>query len=179
MQHLILLTIALLIAGLAFTVLKWRGGMHMTFSQHAAATRTSKIYYALLFLITLPILMLFIVEWYVPTNNLPNMFIWFATIAVIFQIVCTWVPEEGGIKTTIHRALTGISGIALLPLVLLIAISSNLSVLVRGVAWGMLVLMIILLGIALINQKGYRYALLLQIGYYTAFFITIVVSTYL
>jgi hypothetical protein len=143
MQHLLLLVITLVTVGLIFTVTRWPGGMHMTFSQHAATSRWSKIYYALLFLVTLPLLMWFFVGWFVPDNNLPDTFLWFAGVAVLFQIICTWVPEEGGIKTTVHRTLTGISGI-----------------------------------IALKNQKGFRWALLLQVGYYATFFIILLTATY-
>ena len=179
MQYLILLTLLLLIAGLAFTVLKWRGGLHMTFSQHAAVSRTASIYYSLLFLITLPILITFFATWYVPANNLPTAFLWFAIISALFQLLCTWFPENGGNSTKIHRILTGISGITLLPLIIMVAVSSDFSLFVRSIAWLSLIVMVFLLSIALKNQNGYRYALLLQIGYYTAFFITILASTYL
>ena len=179
MQHLILLIILLLITGLMFTVTKWKGGLHMTFSRHAATSRWSTIFYALLFLITLPMLMLFFVDWFVPTKNLLSTFLLFAAIACIFQILCTWNPEEGGGKTIVHRILAGISGIALLPLVFIIATSSQLSMTIRSISWSGLLLMILLLGIALANQKGYRFSLLLQIGYYAIFFIIILATTYL
>jgi len=179
MQQLVLLTIFLLIIGLTFTITKWKGGLHLTFSHHAARNRSSKIFYSLLFLITLPILMWFFVAWFVPTNSLPRTFLWFAAIAVIFQIACTFVPEEGGRKTIIHRILAAISGIALLPLIVIVATSTKLSTTVHNAAWIALLVMVTLLGIALSNQKGYRYALLLQIGYYTVFFTIILMATYL
>lgn len=179
MKHLGLLTVLLLIVGLTFTVTKWKGGLHLTFSQHVATKRSSQIFYSLLFLVTLPILMIFFSAWLVPTKHLPNSFLWFAAIAVLFQIVCTWFPEEGGRKTVIHRILTSISGIALLPLMVIIATTTTLSMTIRNAGWLGFLIMITLLGIALSNQKGYRYALLLQIGYYTAFFIVMLMTTYL
>lgn len=150
----------------------------MTFSQHAVASRWSKIYYSLLFIILLPILFLFFALWLVPAKGLPNAFLWIAAISVLFQIACTWVPEEGGRKTVVHRLLTSISGIALLPLVAIIATSSMLLAAVRDVAWVALLAMMALLIIALGNQTGFRYALLLQIGYYAAFFAVILLVTY-
>jgi hypothetical protein len=179
MQHLALLTVLLLIIGLTFTVTKWRGGLHLTFSQHAATNRSSKIFYSLLFITTLPILMLFFMNWLVPTKNLPNEFLWYAAVAILFQIACTLIPEEGGRKTVIHRILTSISGVALLPLMLIIATAPNLSTTIHNTTWIGLLLMIVLLGIALRNQRGYRFALLLQVGYYTIFFIVILMVTYL
>lgn len=150
----------------------------MTFSQHAATSGWSKIFYALIFLVTLPMLMLFFVDWFVPTKNLPSTFLWFAAIACLFQILCTWFPEEGGRKTVIHRILTGISGVSLLPLIAIISTSKNLSITIHNTAWLALLTMLTLLGIALSHQKGYRYALLLQIGYYAVFFIVISITTY-
>lgn len=179
MQHLILLTITLLIVGLAFTMLRWRGGLHMTFSQHAAVNRTATIYYSLLFLVTLPILITFFATWYVPVNNLPSAFLWFAVASALFQIVCTWFPENGGTNTKIHRVLTGLSGVTLLPLMMIIASSSNFSDIVRIITWAALAVMLVLLSIALKNQGGYRYALLLQIGYYATFFMALLISTYI
>lgn len=179
MQHLGLLTFLLLIAGLTFTVTKWRGGLHMTFSQHVAKKRSSKVFYSMLFMTTLPLLMVFFAAWLVPTKNLPIEFLLFATIAVVFQIICTWFPEVGGTKTVIHRILTAISGISLLPLIYIIATAASISMTIRNASWIGLLLMSTLLIIALRNQKGHRYSLLLQIGYYTIFFIVILMATYL
>ncbi len=178
MQHLILITILLLVAGLLYTVKKWPGGLHMTFSQHVAAKRSSKVFYSLLFIAILPMLTIFISEWLVPTKGLPDSFLWITLIAVTFQILSTWFPEEGGRKTTIHRILTGISGIALLPLMFILATASSLSGFVRISAWFAMILMLALLTIALSRQKGYRYALLLQVGYYSLFFGIILLTTY-
>jgi hypothetical protein len=179
MQNLGLLSFLLLGAGLTFTVTKWPGGLHMTFSQHAAVSRWSKVFYSLLFMIVLPVLFLFFAMWFVPAKGLPGAFLWIAAISVLFQIACTWIPEEGGRKTIIHRLLTSVSGVALLPLIVIIATSSNLSTLVRYTAWVALIAMVALLMVALGNQKGFRYALLLQVGYYAAFIGVILLVTYI
>lgn len=136
------------------------------------------MYYSLLFIISLPILYVFFVFWYVPSRSLPYYFIWFITAATMFQIGCTVIPETGKVKTIIHRLLTGISGAALLPAIFIIAIAANLPNITRAVAWLIAFIMTILLCIALANQRGYRWALLLQIGYYGAFFAAILVTTY-
>lgn len=179
MQHLILLVVILLIAGLAYVPVRWPGGLHMTFSQHVAAARWSRIYYSLFFLIILPLLLWFFIAWLVPEKDLPTAFIWFAAVAVAFQIACTFVPEVGGIRTKIHRILTGISGFAMLPLVIMLALAQHLSLFTKFVALGMLVVMLVLLAIALRHQKGHNKALLLQIGYYGGFFIAVLAATYI
>ncbi len=81
--------------------------------------------------------------------------------------------------TTIHRTLTGISGIALLPImILIIATAQSLSTSMVVIAWIALVGMLLLLIVALMNQKGFKYALLLQVGYYSLFFAVILLVTY-
>lgn len=151
----------------------------MTFSQHVVATRWSKIYYAILFLVTLPFFLWFIGSWFIPQKHLPGAFLWFTYVAVLFQIACTWFPEVGAWRTIVHRVLTGISGVAMLPLVAILAMTSSLSSVVRLSSALALGLMIFLLLIALKNQKGYKWALLLQIGYYAAFFVVLLLATYL
>lgn len=178
MQYILVVVIFALICGLTYTIKKWPGGAHMTFSQHAAANRQSKIFYSLLFLVTLPFLLWFMSAWLVPQKSLPVAFTYIAALAILLQIVCTWFPEEGGLKTIIHRVLTGISGVALLPLVAIIATASSLSSITRLIAWVVFAVMIILLAVALSHQKGYRWALHIQITYYALFFLVILFVTY-
>jgi hypothetical protein len=114
----------------------------------------------------------------VPEKGLPIAFVWLSAVAVIFQIACTFVPEVGGIRTKLHRVLTGISGFAMLPLVIMLVLAQHLSFFAKLVAAGMLVVMLVLLAIALKYQRGHKKARLLQTGYYTGFFIAILTATY-
>ena len=134
--------------------------------------------YSLLFIITLPLLYLFFTHWFVPAYDIADIFMWLALVASTFQVACTWVPERGGTMTTVHRILTGISGIALLPTLSIIASTRTVALELRYLAWFGVAFMSGLLIIALAHQKGYRYALLLQIGYYTVFFAIVLLVTY-
>lgn len=178
MQHLGLLSFLLLVVGLLITALKLPGGLSKTFSQRVANSKIAEVLYSLLFILTLPLLYLFFAEWFVPSLGMPQYFLFFAAVAVIFQIVCTWVPERGGTMTTVHRTLTGISGIALLPMVFIIATTQSTSAYLMIVSWIALIGMLTLLAVALLNQKGFKYALLLQVGYYALFFAVILLVTY-
>ncbi|MGB4762146.1 MAG: hypothetical protein WBP12_02180 [Candidatus Saccharimonas sp.] len=178
MQHLVLLSFFLLIVGLVVTAVKLPGGLSKTFSQRVANNKTAEILYALLFITVLPILYLFFTTWFVPVKHVTDLFLWFAAIAVIFQIVCTFVPERGGGMTIVHRVLTGVSGVTLLPMVYIVAITNTLTFEIRLIAWVILGLMVGLFGLALVNQKGFKYALLLQVGYYALFFAIILLATY-
>jgi hypothetical protein len=179
MQHVLLLIIIALILGLGFTIVRWPGGLHMTFSQHVARALWSKIYYALLFLATLPALVWFIATWLIPQKQLPEAFLWFTYAAVLFQILCTWFPDEGGWKSIVHRVSTGVSVIAMLPLIVILATASSLSLFARLSAWGALGFMVVLLATAVSRRTVYKWTLLLQIGYYAAFFSVLVLATYL
>lgn len=178
MQHLGLLSFILLVAGLGLTAFTLSGGLSKTFSQRVSNNKTTEFLYSSLFLVTLPMLYLFFAAWFVPSLNMPQYFLIFAALAVIFQILCTWIPERGGKLTTTHRVLTGISGLALLPMVLIIAVTDSVLTGVKVAAWIALFGMVVLLTVALLNQKGYKYALLLQIGYYALFFAVILSATY-
>jgi hypothetical protein len=179
MQHLLLLVIGLLVAGLTFTVIKWPGGLHMTFSQYAATNRWSKLFYCLLFVVTMPLLLWFFVVWFAPHNNLSAVFSWCAGVAVLFQILCTLVPETGGVRTTVHGALVSVSVLAMMPLVVMIGLSSDISTTVRLAAWIGLAAMLALLCTALMYRQGFRWVLLLQAGYYVAFLGVLLTATYL
>lgn len=178
MQHLIAILVFFLAACLTITALVLPGGLSKTFSQRVANNRVAEVLYSLIFIVALPLLYLFFAAWFVPEKGINTLFLAFAATAVIFQIACTFVPERGGNMTVVHRVLTGISGAALLPLVLMIAITDHFSIEVRLVAWTCLIGMTSLLVIALSHQKGYQYALLLQIGYYGLFFAAVLAATY-
>ncbi len=177
MQHLGLLSFILLAIGLGITATVLPGGLGKTFSQRVANRKTAEILYSLLFITTLPLLYIFFVLWFVAALDMPSYLLYFVAVAAIFQILCTWVPERGGRMTVYHRLLTGISGVALLPVVLIVALYSN-SMVTSITAWTTLVGMLLLLAIALLNQQGYKYALLLQVGYYALFFAVILLLTY-
>lgn len=178
MQHLGLLAIMLLVVGLAVTIMKRPAGLDKTFSQRVANNKKAEVYYALLFVVILPLLYVFFAGWFVPKYSISQSFLWFAAIAIAFQIACTFVPERGGTRTIIHRVLTAISGIALLPLVMIIATADRIAESLQYVAWAAFVFMAVLLATAVLNQKGFKYALLLQIGYYVPFFCIVLLVTY-
>lgn len=173
-----LVSFLILVCGLLFTVVRWRGGLHMTFSQHVARSRSSIIYYSLLFAVALPLLYLFFTHWFVLEFKLPSWFSVFVTISVVMQFLCTLIPEVGGWKTLVHRVLASISGVTLLPLMIMLIIMPDIpssAMIFVGISF---VGMMILLAMAFVHQKGYKYSLLLQIGYYALFFASVFLIAY-
>ena len=179
LKHTGLISLLIFALGLLFVVRQWPGGLHMTFSQHVARYRVATIYYSLLFVFSLPLLCLFLISWFVPAFHLSGWFTVLAIVSSLFQILCTFIPETGGWKTTVHRILTGISGVLLLPLIVMITLSPYISLSGRWIAALCGTGMVALLFIALRNQKGHRYSLLLQVGYYALFFTAVLYATYI
>ncbi len=96
-------SIVLMWLGLLFLIYNWRGNKSMSFSLHAAQSRGGHIFYILLFSITLPLFFLFIINWYVPALNLPNLFTYLLIIGIIGQLIAAWVPAVGGLSEKIHN----------------------------------------------------------------------------
>jgi hypothetical protein len=178
-KYLGLISFIIIVGGLFFTVWRWPGGLHMTFSQHVARRRSSVVYYSLFFALSLPLLCIFLVDWFAPTYQLPSWYNLLVIVSSIFQFLCTLVPEITGWRVIAHRILTGVSGVLLLPATALIITSPVITRTDKVLAGTCLAGMTILLAIALKNQKHYPYALLLQGGYYLLFFVPILFITYL
>lgn len=178
MQSLGLIALLIIIFGLLFLVLKWPQSIHATFSAHAAAYRHTIMYYLVLFTIVLPLLVLFFVGWFVPHFQLS---IWFSVCVVfssIFEYLAVCVPEVGGLKTRYHRIFTFWSVIFLLPQMVFIILSNSISPIGRISALISLPIMLGIIGVVLVRRSNQRYHLLLQTGYYSAFFVTIMLATY-
>ena len=175
-KYLGIVAIALLVTGLVFLIRKWPKDIHHTFSQHAAANRTSTIYYATLFAVILPILAIFFFSWFVPVHNVPSVFSILVALSLVCQLACTLVPEVGKYVKT-HQALAGISGLLLLPALLMCIFASNIGMIDRAIIVICCATMTLVL--LLVVSKRTRYALILQAMYFTAFFAPILVISYI
>ncbi len=173
-----LIALCILVFGLVFVIFRWPHPTRATFSQHVAARRSSILYYALLFSIVLPLLLLFFMGWFVPHFNVSIWFSVFVVLSSVAQLACTFIPETGGWKTKVHRFLAGFSGICLLPAlgVLLISNSTDTSEkLMTGLS--IAVMAGIVVSLAMHTQHAASY--IHQAMYYFAFFLPILVMSYL
>lgn len=179
-KYLGLLAFALLIVGLLFVVVKWPHGTHLTFSQHVAKQRSSILYYIALFSVTLPLLMLFFIGWFVPTFNVAAWFSVFLIISCICQYACVFIPETGGWKSTYHRLLSGISGICLVPLLIILLWTPSLDLTEKYMIVGGLAIMASVLYDVISHKKEqYEPTYIHQAVFYCAFFVPIVAISYL
>ena len=181
-KNLILLVSLITITGLWIVLKVWPYGISRTFSQHVARHKASVIYYILLFSIILPLLLLYIFKWFIPTFNPPVLFGFFLILASVSQYGCVLVPETGGRKTFIHQMLAFLAADCLLPATFLISLTPAVSSAGRVVAVITSLLMATIIAIfvkAYIKNKGqHKYLLVIQASYFALFFITLIVATY-
>jgi uncharacterized membrane protein len=164
--------------GFAFITIAWPGNRHLTFSQHVARRKTSILFYILLFSATLPLLSLFFLEYFTDKIGAP---IWLNAIillSAITQYACTYIPEIGGIRSTLHRILAGISGIALIPALVIIELSSTVLLDSLFCLIGLAV-MLDCICITVLAKGKPQNALLLQTFYFAGFFIPVLFIEYL
>ena len=171
--------VLILFTGLAFVIYRWPRGKHYTFSQHVAVHRWAAVYYSLLFLLTLPLLLLFFINWFVPALQLSGWFTVSIVASAIMQFACTLVPETGGRRTAIHQTLAGISAIFLLPCLGLLLASDSVTAAGKALTiLSLLTMFGIVLGVHRTKGKPGPF-LLLQSGYFVAFFIPIMYISYI
>jgi uncharacterized membrane protein len=168
-----LLAVFILAAGLAFIVIKWPKSIHATFSQHVAVRNQSTVYYVALFGVVLPLLLLFFTKWFIPEFELSVWFGVFIVVSMGAQFLCTLIPEVGGWRSTYHRLLAGISGILLIPALALTLVPDNIAVQDKALTSLGLCVMLLIVLIVTVRKGKPRYFLLLQIAYFTAFFVPI------
>lgn len=172
-----LISVMLLLVGLWFVIWRWPQGKHMTFSQHVAQHKNATIYF-FLFAITLPLLNIFFIKWFVSAFDLTVWFNVFAIAASVFQVACTLVPEVPGWRTKLHQVLAGISALLLLPLPCMIVFSQNTGTPGRFLAVISLAIMVGVIGFT-IHAKGRHVNLLIaQTAYFAAFFAPILFISY-
>lgn len=174
-----LLAFILLIVGLAYVIYKWPQGNHRTFSQHVASHKNGIVYYIALFSIILPILLLFFIGWFIPTFNLPVWFTVFLVVSCVTQYACVFIPEVGGWKTKYHRILSGISGICLIPLLVILLFVPTLTMIDKVIVLCGLMVITGVLYVVMSNKKEqYEPSYIHQSIYYIGFFIPVLMISY-
>ncbi len=170
-------SLGVLIVGL-LGLLIWKGfAPDRTFSQKAATSISSLIYNSLVYALALPLMYLFFTRIFIPQQDLGNIFFILMVCSLGAQFVCTLLPERGATAIP-HRIVTGISGVLLLPLLIILAASEQTTNNERIIISLSVAMMLVLLVVGLMNQRGLRYALLAQVAYYVLFFAPIVLMVY-
>lgn len=169
MIHIFFFTpLIVLLLGLVYLVKRWQdGGVHATFSHHAASTENASRYYVLLFLVTLPFIMIWFVVWLAPQIRLNSASVAMMLVAVVAQIWAATVPERS-LTISRHRAITSLSIAGIIGVTSMVLYASR-----SWLVGFCLVCMLIILGYAASRGDRSRYPLLLQAGFYTMFFMAL------
>lgn len=170
--NLALISIAFLITALSLMFVIWPGSIHKTFSQNAARNKASIRYYAVTFIVFLS--MFTLVMWSAfgrwSHYKLDDVWLWYVTGATA-QIVAVLVPEVGGRRTYIHRIAADVSAISALLVLIFIQVMSWPWVLIA------LPIMILIILFTLLKKGNPRYALILQIIYFSTFFAALITAS--
>ncbi len=172
-KHLILLAVGLYWFTIFFILAKWDIDKRKTISDHMASGTPKKMYTAST-LIYIPIILLFLWSWFLPTLS-GSMFDYILVIvAGICLMLTSIIPREGS-KALPHDLLANVLGLSLYILVAHLAFSST-SGYVRVAS--ITILASILLIATLLREKDHRNYLLAQILYYGLMHVLIIFLTY-
>jgi hypothetical protein len=173
------ISIALTWAGLLFMIHKWRGDKSMSYSGHAARYTTAKIYYFVLFIITLPIFYIFVDKWFVPELGLSKYFLYLTVLAIIGQLISVSVPSIKGRKETIHNIGAFIIHTSLIGLTAYLLASSHVPAIARGVTAVALAFMVSIWVLFIFTTRLKTRGLIYQSLFVACFHITILAAAYL
>ncbi len=172
------ISIAITWVGLIFLIRKWQGNKSMSFSNHAASSKSATIFYGLLFSTTLPLFYLFVDKWFVPAISLPRLFTYLVIVGCLGQLIAAWVPGTSHRKELIHSITAYTMHTLLLPLVLMILIYGDISTIARVTAATAQIYMVtVWLAFAFIKSSQ-KYTLKLQSSYVLSFHAAILITTY-
>lgn len=174
-----LLSIVLLIIGLITVIKKWPHNASYSFSQHVAPKKSSILYYAALFFITMPLLVLFIMKWFTPQFGVSRWFGVLTLISAVAQCICTLVPETGGRKSLYHRFFAGLSAIVLIPSSLILLLWSRIDFIDKMLLGLGVVTMLWVVTIVVRSRAQHDNFLILQSVYFASFFVPILYISYL
>ncbi len=177
-QYFGIVAVTILAIGLAYIPRRWPLSRNHTFSQHIARKRSSVIYYVALFAIALPLLVAFFVGWFTPTFAAPAAINILIILAALFQLACTFVPETSGSKSAWHRTFAGLSGILLLPILVLLLAVEGVSIPAKIVTLAALLIMLWCTYVVIrANGRPHNF-LIIQSVYFAVFFTPILLLSY-
>ena len=145
----------------------------MTFSEHAAQTRGSIVYYLVTYSIHLLAFYVFIVNWFVPAFRLPTIFTVVTVVAVLGELVALLVPTTGGRKTMVHDAASFLMLALLVPLSGMIAVSHHFTDFVRIFAALVVVVMVGICVLFVFHKSAKKCQLIYQVVYGGSFHLLI------
>lgn len=147
----------------------WPLGPHTSFSRHAAQSKQLSVYYFLIFGITLPLFWVYVTFYLIPKFDMPQYIYMLFGMMCLLQIACTLFPDKSS-TVRVHRTLAGLSAALLLPILVIMMLYIETTVL-RSFGWLSVFIMSATALYVGVNKQ--HNILIAQIVYYLAFFVPV------
>ena len=164
--------------GLIFLIWRWKGDSSMTFSQHAARYRSSRIYYLVLWAICLPPFTWFLIWWFVPTFHMHWFFTACAWLSSVGLGIAAIIPETVNWKVTVHRLAAFGMAYGMFPMTIMIGLNKNVGLAARIFALGSASLMLAIILFLNHHKRHHSKMLWIQASYVAIFHLSILAATY-
>jgi hypothetical protein len=168
------------ITTLSLAYILWRTElrMHHYISMHAADRRSTYLLFAISLTASAVLMYYFMLEWFSPALQLPLLFDATVLAALTAQVVAGWVRYDAGRRGKVHDFFAFAMAWLMLAALVEAFFTGAMPLLPRvvtGLASGYMFTLIVLLG----TWPGVRrYTLPLQASYIGAFFVAVLVATY-
>lgn len=154
--------------------------IRQTCNRESACCRqqASDLVFAVLSAIFLSLFLPFLFYWFIPTFNIS---IWFGALIMassVTQYASALIPEVEGWKTRWHRLLASITGLSLIPALVILLLTDTVSLngkITTGISLGV---MIVIATLLLRRDGKHDYFLVLEFCYFGAFFVPILFIAY-
>jgi len=156
---------------------RWPPDVTKTYSQNAARTRGSIVYYGVLVLTFLAMFSVYVYGWLIPTLHLATVFSVAFTIGVMAQAVAGIAPETRGWKVRTHVNAAYVMYYS--TVVMVAALAWGVSMPARLLVAGMLLVMAAAVAAGTFSARLRTYAIALQTIHLVAFAAAFMFATYL
>lgn len=117
--------------------------------------------------------------WFTPNFGITPWLNVCIALSAVFQLACTLVPEPGGVRTSWHRALAGISALFLIPSLALLLGYSTITTVAKGLVVVSLAVMATCMYLVAKYKCSPQNFLIIQSAFFAAFFLPILYINYL
>jgi hypothetical protein len=158
---------------IGFILLATSRDLTRSVSHHAALEKRNYFIFCFLMTLSLVLMSLFMYGWFIPTFALPVIFGVIVGVAILLELITTWIPLTEGWKYTVHESCS-YAVAALIPfLTLFMVFSPKISTISLYVCLAMLGVMSYLTYLFVFVKSARRHYLVYQNVYVAAFHISI------
>jgi hypothetical protein len=163
-----------------FLLRRWPQGRASSISRHAGRQRTSYFLFASTLTLCGLLFSLFMWRWFGPTIGADWPFYVFLGLAIIFQLLTAWLPDngQGGKISQTHGLVAFSMALMMQLLVACVALAPDVQPISRMTAWLVFTLMAIFWYLFLFVKRSRGHFLIFQTLYIASFYVVIVLASY-